>query len=151
MSRTGAPSGTNASKLHAPSPAPLPGSATSLIAAAHYRERLHQSAFAAERRVADAQRGLDHARSATQEAKRDQSAIEKLIERAEAREAQLARGKATVGRLHFDQRVGRARKVYLCGRRLALHRLMPDGMLLRRLGIHRSAADRSATDRPSAD
>ncbi len=74
----------------APAPAPLPGSATSLIAAAHYRERLHQSAFAAERRVVDAQRGLDHARSATQEAKRDQSAIEKLIERAEANAARRA-------------------------------------------------------------
>ncbi len=74
----------------APAPAPRPGSATSLIAAAHYRERLHQSAFAAERRVVDAQRGLDHARSATQEAKRDQSAIEKLIERAEANAARRA-------------------------------------------------------------
>lgn len=74
----------------APSPAPTPGSATTLIAAAHYRERLHQSAVAAERRVADAQRGLDTARAATQEAKRDQSAIEKLIERAEANAARKA-------------------------------------------------------------
>lgn len=74
----------------APAPAPVPGSATTLIAAAHYRERLHQSAFAAERRVAEAQRGLDSARSATQEAKRDQTAIEKLIERAEASAARKA-------------------------------------------------------------
>lgn len=74
----------------APSPAPAPGSATTLIAAAHYRERLHQSAFAAERRVAEAQRGLDTARAATQEAKRDQTAIEKLIERAEASAARKA-------------------------------------------------------------
>lgn len=74
----------------APAPAPTPGSATTLIAAAHYRERLHQSAFAAERRVADAQRGLDTARAATQEAKRDQSAIEKLIERAEANASRRA-------------------------------------------------------------
>ena len=71
-------------------PAPKPGSATSLIAAAHYRERLHQSAFAADRRVAEAQRGLDTARAATREAKRDQSAIEKLIGRAEANAARRA-------------------------------------------------------------
>ena len=38
----------------------------------------------------NAQRGLDHARAATQEAKRDQSAIEKLIERAEANAARRA-------------------------------------------------------------
>ncbi|MBX3595296.1 hypothetical protein [Sphingomonas sp.] len=74
----------------APSPAPAPGSATTLIAAAHYRERLHQSAFAAERRVEQAQRGLDTARAATQEAKRDQTAIEKLVERAEASAARRA-------------------------------------------------------------
>lgn len=74
----------------APSPAPAPGSATTLIAAAHYRERLHQSAFAAEGRIADAQRGLDSAREATREAKRDQNAIEKLIERAEANVARKA-------------------------------------------------------------
>lgn len=74
----------------APSPAPTPGSATTLIAAAHYRERLHQSAVAAEHRIAEAQRGLAHARAATQEAKRDQSAIEKLIERAEANAARKA-------------------------------------------------------------
>lgn len=74
----------------APAPAPKPGSATSLIAAAHYRERLHQSAFAAERRIAEAQHGLDTARAATREAKRDQTAIEKLIERAEANVARKA-------------------------------------------------------------
>lgn len=74
----------------APAPAPTPGSATTLIAAAHYRERLHQSAFAAERRVADAQISLNTARAATQEAKRDQTAIEKLIERAEANAARKA-------------------------------------------------------------
>jgi flagellar FliJ protein len=74
----------------APRPAPTPGGATTLIAAAHYRERLHQSAFAAEKRVADAQRGLDNARAATREAKRDQTAIEKLIERAEANAARKA-------------------------------------------------------------
>lgn len=55
-----------------------------MIAAAHYRERLHQSAFAADRRVKQAEQGLEVARAATREAKRDQSAVEKLIERAEA-------------------------------------------------------------------
>ena len=74
----------------APAPAPKPGSATSLTAAAHYRERLHESAFAAERRIAEARRGLDSARAATREAKRDQTAIEKLIERAEANAARKA-------------------------------------------------------------
>ena len=61
--------------------------ATSLIAAAHFRERLHQSAHAAQRRVATAEHGLEMARAATREARRDQSAIEKLITRQEADEA----------------------------------------------------------------
>ncbi|MEG3181776.1 hypothetical protein [Sphingomonas sp. LT1P40] len=74
----------------APAPAPTPGSATTLIAAAHYRERLHQSAFAAERRVAEAERGLNSAQDATREAKRDQTAIEKLLARAEANVARKA-------------------------------------------------------------
>lgn len=68
-------------------PAAAPTFATSLIAAAHYRDRLHQSAHAAERRVAVAQQGLETARAATHEAHRDQSAIEKLIEREEAKAA----------------------------------------------------------------
>lgn len=58
--------------------------ANSLIAAAHYRERLHQSAAAAERRVAVAEQGLEAAQAATREARRDQNAIEKLLVRAEA-------------------------------------------------------------------
>lgn len=72
--------------------APVPGApaqpAASLHAAAHYRDRLHQSAEAAERRVAVAERGLEAARAATIEARRDQNAIEKLIDR-EAAEAAL--------------------------------------------------------------
>jgi hypothetical protein len=68
-------------------PAAAPTFATSLIAAAHYRDRLHQSAHAAERRVAMAQQGLETARAATREAHRDQSAIEKLIQREEAKAA----------------------------------------------------------------
>jgi len=69
----------------APEATPASTFATSLIAAAHYRDRLHQSAHAAERRVAVAQQGLETARAATREAHRDQSAIEKLIEREEAK------------------------------------------------------------------
>ncbi|MCX8477664.1 MAG: hypothetical protein MT490_17885 [Sphingomonas sp.] len=68
-------------------PAAAPTFATALIAAAHYRDRLHQSAQAAERRVAVAQQGLENARAATREAHRDQSAIEKLIAREEAKAA----------------------------------------------------------------
>ncbi|RYY42975.1 MAG: hypothetical protein EOP59_08880 [Sphingomonadales bacterium] len=67
--------------------APAPsgaGFAASLMAAAHYRDRLHQSAHAAERRVEVAEQGLEQARAATREARRDQSAIEKLIGREQA-------------------------------------------------------------------
>ncbi|MBX3562954.1 MAG: hypothetical protein KF730_00105 [Sphingomonas sp.] len=60
------------------------GFASSLIAAAHYRDRLHQSAQAAARRVEVAEQGLESARAATREARRDQSAIEKLIAREHA-------------------------------------------------------------------
>ena len=63
-------------------PAEEQSNATTLMAAAHYRERLHQSALAAERRVEVAEQGLGHAQAATREAKRDQSAIEKLLARA---------------------------------------------------------------------
>ncbi|QIG78724.1 hypothetical protein [Stakelama tenebrarum] len=68
----------------APTPAPLPVAATSLAAAAHFRERLHRTAEAADKRLAQAEQGLDAARSATREAKRDQTAVEKLISREEA-------------------------------------------------------------------
>lgn len=71
----------------APAATPTPTFATSLIAAAHYRDRLHQSANAAERRVDVAHQGLASARAATKEARRDQNAIEKLIEREDARAA----------------------------------------------------------------
>lgn len=63
------------------------GMAMGFIAAAHYRERLHQSAHAAAQRVAVAEQGLTRAEAATREAKRDQSAIEKLIARGEAEAA----------------------------------------------------------------
>ena len=58
--------------------------AGTMIAAAHYRDRLHQSASAAERRVEVAEQNLESARAATREARRDQSAIEKLIVREQA-------------------------------------------------------------------
>ncbi|UZK65334.1 hypothetical protein [Sphingomonas sp. M1-B02] len=61
--------------------------ATSLIAAAHLRDRLNQSAQAADRRVVVAEESLESARAATREARRDQSAIEKLIVREEAEAA----------------------------------------------------------------
>ena len=60
------------------------GFAADLAAAAYYRERLHASAVAADTRRAMAEAGVERARAATQEARRDQSAIEKLIVRAEA-------------------------------------------------------------------
>jgi hypothetical protein len=71
----------------APAPTPAPAFATTLIAAAHYRDRLHQSAHAAERRVAVAHQGLESARAATRQAHRDQSAVEKLLVREDAKAA----------------------------------------------------------------
>lgn len=68
----------------APAAGPTPSSATSFAAAAHFRDRLNQSAAAAQHRLAAAEMGLDRARHASREARRDQSAIEKLIARAEA-------------------------------------------------------------------
>lgn len=67
----------------APQPADT-GFANSLAAAAHYRDRLHVSAQMADQRVVAAEAGVERARTATREARRDQSAIEKLIARAEA-------------------------------------------------------------------
>ncbi|MCW3846923.1 hypothetical protein OF829_06700 [Sphingomonas sp. LB-2] len=68
-------------------PAEQQGMATQLIAAAHYRERLHQSALVAAQRVDVAEQQLSRAENATREAKRDQTAIEKLIARGEAEAA----------------------------------------------------------------
>ena len=65
-------------------PASEPVAAFSLVAAAHFRERLHQSAEAAEGRLRAAQAVAERAAEATREARRDQSAIEKLIARGEA-------------------------------------------------------------------
>ena len=63
------------------------GFAANMAAAAYYRDRLHASAVAVETRRANAEAGVELARAATREARRDQSAIEKLIVRAEAQVA----------------------------------------------------------------
>lgn len=67
--------------------APVPlvgGGGFGLAAAAHYRERLQESAAAADHRVQASLAAADRAVAATQAARRDQSAVEKLIARAEA-------------------------------------------------------------------
>lgn len=58
----------------------------SLTAAAHYRDRLHQSASAAQARLEAADYRATAAGEATRAARRDQSAVEKLLERVEADE-----------------------------------------------------------------
>ncbi|MEG8044132.1 hypothetical protein O6V14_10725 [Sphingomonas faeni] len=58
--------------------------AVSLGAAAHYRERLQKSADAAVERMQAAEHHLDRAAEATRAAKRDQTAVEKLLARADA-------------------------------------------------------------------
>ena len=64
----------------APTTAQLGGA--SLGAQAHFRERLHQSAAAAQARVDTAEQFVNRAAEATRAAKRDQSAVEKLLDRA---------------------------------------------------------------------
>lgn len=68
----------------APAPEPAPVAGFSLVAAAHFRERLHQSAEAAQARLRTAETQASRATEATREARRDQNAIEKLIARADA-------------------------------------------------------------------
>lgn len=58
--------------------------AVSLGAAAHYRERLQKSADAAIERMQAAEHHVDRAAEATRAAKRDQTAVEKLLARADA-------------------------------------------------------------------
>lgn len=65
-------------------PTQTTAAAFSLAAAAHYRERLHQSASAARTRMEAAEYRATAAIEATRAARRDQNAIEKLIERATA-------------------------------------------------------------------
>lgn len=66
--------------------APIAASAVgvSLGAAAHYRDKLHQSALTAAARVRNAEAQRDRTAAATKAARRDQHAIEKLIVRADA-------------------------------------------------------------------
>jgi hypothetical protein len=66
----------------APQSAPTQG--FSLVATAHFRDRLQQSAEAAAGRLRAAERVVERAAEATREARRDQNAIEKLIARADA-------------------------------------------------------------------
>ncbi|WEK44660.1 MAG: hypothetical protein P0Y64_07710 [Candidatus Sphingomonas colombiensis] len=61
----------------------------SLAAAAYYRDRLHRSAETAANRVRTAEVEAQRAAEATRAAKRDQSAVEKLIARAETEAALL--------------------------------------------------------------
>lgn len=65
-------------------PAPRGDAAVSLAAAAHYRERLQRSAESASHRVRAAEAEADRAAEATRAARRDQSAVEKLLDRAAA-------------------------------------------------------------------
>lgn len=65
-------------------PAPTEGNGFALVAAAHFRSRLHQSAEMAAARLRDAEIAADRAAEATREARRDQNAIEKLLARADA-------------------------------------------------------------------
>lgn len=74
-------------------PAPANASAASLIAAAHFRDRLHVSAAAADGRRNAARLAADRAAEATRAAKRDQTAVQKLLERAQV-EAALAEMRA---------------------------------------------------------
>ena len=57
---------------------------TGLAAAAHYRDRLHQSAVAADGRVRMAEDRATTAAEASRVAHRDRTAVEKLIARARA-------------------------------------------------------------------
>lgn len=59
------------------------GAGVSLAAMAHYREKLHRTAEAASNRVRVAEAEAARTVEARQSAKRDQTAVEKLIARAE--------------------------------------------------------------------
>ena len=65
-------------------PAADGGAGFSFAAAAHYRERLHRSAEVAAGRVATAEAEAERRAETARAAKRDQTAVEKLIARAEA-------------------------------------------------------------------
>ena len=63
------------------------GAGVSFAAMAHYREKLHRNAEVVENRVRNASAEADRATEATRSAKRDQTAVEKLIARGEAEAA----------------------------------------------------------------
>ncbi len=66
----------------APAPAPATtAGAVNMAAAAHFRDRLHRSAEAALNRVRMAEAQVERSAEATRGARRDQSAVEKLLER----------------------------------------------------------------------
>lgn len=65
-------------------PAATPVAGFSLLAAAHFRDRLQQSAEAADRRMLAAEAHAERAAEATRAARRDQNAVEKLIARVDA-------------------------------------------------------------------
>lgn len=71
-------------------PAETNAHAFSLIAAAHFRERLHQSAVAADYRLQLAEQRLHQASEEARDAKRDQTAVEKLMAREQALEVAKA-------------------------------------------------------------
>lgn len=71
-------------------PVEATAAAVSLGAAAHYRERLTLSAMAADARLRAAEIDLAKASAAAIDARRDQSAIEKLMARDDAAEALAA-------------------------------------------------------------
>lgn len=61
--------------------APTSGGAATLLAQSHYRERLHKSAQVAADRLRVAEAEAERAAEGARAAKRDQSAVEKLIDR----------------------------------------------------------------------
>lgn len=72
-------------------PRPDDSGAATLAAAAHYRERLHQSAVAAANRVRAAESQAERSAEARLVAKRDQTAAEKLLDRGRAAQAAAER------------------------------------------------------------
>ena len=73
------------------SPTPVATGAASLGAAAHFRERLLQSAAGADERLRAAEALAAQAAARTRSARQDHSAVEKLIERAAADAALVER------------------------------------------------------------
>lgn len=66
-----------------PAPATTAG-AVQMAAMAHFRDRLHRSAEAAANRVRMAEQQVERSAEATRGARRDESAVEKLLERRRA-------------------------------------------------------------------